>query len=161
MSTLTDTSKTASRYAPYADKLYFNLKQVLPWVAKMIADGGHLRSVSPNGAEKALANAALVIARAEGRANPEATANEHEYTNRAGLDFGFFVISGRAYGKEEATTQIIGPTSVTEAYLQFTESVAPTGEELSEARQMEGDPGFSGVFIDAVIHSATKPVSVM
>ena len=132
MNTLNETRNPSTRYAPFADELFHNLKRVLPWVAKMIADGGHLNSVMPRGAEKALANAALVIARAEGRATGLQT-EESGDAERARLDFGFFIISGRAYGQDEATTQIIGPTSAVQAYLQFNESLPPTGEEFNEA----------------------------
>lgn len=43
------------------------LQRVIPWMGRLIADGGHLNCVAPNDAVGALAQAEAAIARATGR----------------------------------------------------------------------------------------------
>jgi hypothetical protein len=46
-------------------ELLFALKRCVPWLGKMIADGGHLQAVAPNDAVLSLARAEQLIAKIE------------------------------------------------------------------------------------------------
>lgn len=51
--------------ADASPKILAALKRAVPWLGRMIADGGHLETVAPNDAIGALAQAEAAIAEAE------------------------------------------------------------------------------------------------
>jgi hypothetical protein len=50
-----------------APELLAALKRAVPWLGRLIADGGHLNSVAPNDAIGALAQAEAAIAKADSK----------------------------------------------------------------------------------------------
>lgn len=53
--------------ATFPDEPLAALMRVVPWLGKMIADGGHMTSVAPNDAIRSLQMAEAAIAKAKGR----------------------------------------------------------------------------------------------
>ena len=62
----TNETKANARLIAAAPELLAALDRVLPWLGKLISDGGHLQSVCPNDAIGALQQAEAALARAKG-----------------------------------------------------------------------------------------------
>ena len=58
--------KAPSPAVEHADELLAALQRALPWLGKLIADGGHLNSVAPNDAVGAMQQAEAAIKKALG-----------------------------------------------------------------------------------------------
>jgi hypothetical protein len=58
-------SDTASRLAPISLGMLASMRRMVPWLGKLVANGGHLNSVAPQDAVNALAEAEMILAKAK------------------------------------------------------------------------------------------------
>ena len=61
-----ETTQVNAHLIAAAPELLAALRRAVPWLGKLIADGGHLQSVCPNDAIGALQQAEAALARAKG-----------------------------------------------------------------------------------------------